>query len=117
MKWRWTRPEFFVSMRNEGVFMTDEQRAKRIIASNKREGAQRFRVGLTGLFGILIIVGLASAMMSRLSEAVEGQAAPAAQSKKAAAAAAPAVEPLVELGVAPAETNTTQAPAPVAPTQ
>jgi hypothetical protein len=80
--------------------MNDEQRANRIAAEATRARSQRLRVGVTGLFAITVIVGLATVLLSRLSESV------AANTSQPAAAAVvkapdPQVEPLTELGVGP----------------
>jgi hypothetical protein len=87
--------------------MNDQQRAGRIALEESRERSKRIRVGMTGLGGILLIVGLASAMMSRLT----ADAATAPQTNvtqiTGPSGAQPiqnesvTAEPLVELGVAP----------------
>jgi flagellar biogenesis protein FliO len=89
--------------------MNDQQRATRIAAEAARARSQRMRV-VTGLFAIAMIVGLATVLLSRLSESV---ASTGTQSSASVAAKAPdpQVEPLTELGVAPE----TKSPAPSAP--
>jgi hypothetical protein len=92
--------------------MNDQQRAGRIALEEARDRSTRIRVGLTGLVGILLIVGLAGAMKSVFTPTAD-QVAPrtaAAQAKIDAAQ----VEPLAELGVAPAP-QATVAPAPTGP--
>lgn len=66
---------------------------------DRKESWRRIRVGLTGLGGILLIIGLASAMLERVgpgrtpAEATaNGAGTKATESKD---------EPLAELGVAP----------------
>jgi hypothetical protein len=79
------------------------------------EGWHRIRVGVAGLAVILLIIGLASAMVERLGLDRTAQTAPQDQTSKSND------EPMSELGVAPAsaedKTNVTappnaQAPAP-----
>lgn len=66
---------------------------------DRRESWRRIRVGLTGLGGILLVIGLANAMLERL-----GPSPSATEVIKNGAAPKPAEtknEPLAELGVAP----------------
>lgn len=99
--------------------MNDQQRAGRIALEEARDRSTRIRVGLTGLVGILLIVGLASAMMSRLTaNANQGPPVAATQAAAQAKADAEPVEPLAELGVAPgAPEAAVVQPAPGQPTQ
>ena len=63
----------------------------------------RIRVGLTGLAVVLVLVFLATAIISR----VNGNIAPLAKGAAQNAAAGNAVdEPLADLGVAPSASNT-----------
>ncbi len=86
--------------------MNDQQRAGRIALEDSRERSKRIRVGVTGLAGIVLIVGLASAMMTQLTAQAD-KAQPAVIDAKTGPAATPVanqvapVEPLAELGVAP----------------
>lgn len=80
---------------------------------DRRESWRRIRVGVTGLGGILLLIGLANAMLQQLGKAnapvtpsVSEQAARSNDAKN---------EPLAELGVAPGAPATTPAPAPAAP--
>jgi hypothetical protein len=77
---------------------------------DRRESWRRIRVGLTGLGGILLLIGLANAMLQQLGKAnapvvpsVAEQAARSSDAKN---------EPLAELGVAPGAPAT---PPPSAP--
>jgi hypothetical protein len=85
--------------------MNDQQRAGRIALEDSKERSKRIRVGLTGLCGIVLIVGLASAMMSQLTASVSKAPGASASGNVAAPSAVAAqgepVEPLAELGVAP----------------
>jgi hypothetical protein len=60
------------------------------------EGWHRIRVGVAGLAVILLIIGLASAMVERLGLDRAAQTAPQGQSSKSND------EPMSDLGVAPA---------------
>lgn len=93
--------------------MNDQQRASRIALESVRARSQRIRVGVTGLFGILLIVGLASAMMTQLSQSIEKTPVVVAKPGVASATntAAP-VEPLVELGVSPGQPEEAGVPGP-----
>ena len=76
----------------------------------RNESWRRIRVGLTGLGGILLLVGLANAMLQQLGPSkvqnaptVTGQPAKSADEKN---------EPLAELGVAPGAPAKADEPAP-----
>ena len=76
----------------------------------RNESWRRIRVGLTGLGGILLLIGLANAMLQQLGTAkvqdvptVTGQPAKSADEKN---------EPLAELGVAPGAPTKADKPAP-----
>jgi len=80
--------------------------------SRRREGMQRIRVGVSGLVGVLLLVGLANVVVNnaRRSEPTTEVAANAADNDEAGMAAAGAAkpkEPLAELGVAPASDDET----------
>jgi hypothetical protein len=66
---------------------------------DRRESWRRIRVGLTGLGGILLIIGLASAMLERIGPSTSPVAA--ISGGGASKSAEPKSEPLAELGVAP----------------
>ena len=77
---------------------------------DRNESWRRIRVGMTGLGGILLLIGLANAMLQQLGSAkvqavptVTGQPAKSADEKN---------EPLAELGVAPGAPTKADAPAP-----
>ncbi len=65
--------------------------------SDRAEGWKRIRVGVTGLVAIVMLIGLASAMLSRISREADSNGPPVA----AADTTVPNEEPLSELGVAP----------------
>lgn len=93
--------------------MNDQQRASRIALESVRARSQRIRVGVMGLCGILLIVGLASAMMTRLTESVEKAPASAARvGVPGATNSAAPVEPLIELGVSPGQPEEAGVPGP-----
>ena len=66
---------------------------------DRRESWRRIRVGLTGLGGILLIIGLANAMLERISPSASP--VEATRSGEAAKPVETKNEPLAELGVAP----------------
>jgi hypothetical protein len=66
---------------------------------DRRESWRRIRVGLTGLGGILLIIGLASAMLERIGP--KASPVEATRNGEAAKSAETKNEPLAELGVAP----------------
>lgn len=68
--------------------------------SDRKESWRRIRVGLTGLAGILLLIGLTSAMLERLSPRTPEPVATGAD-VTGNATDAPKDEPLAELGVAP----------------
>jgi hypothetical protein len=63
----------------------------------RAQAVHRLQLGLAGLAGMLLLVGLANIIMNRaqLTEAAEGEVV--AANKKA-----PAIDPLADIGVAPA---------------
>lgn len=75
--------------------------------SDRKESWRRIRVGLTGLAGILLLIGLTSAMLERLSPRTPEPAA-VGQDVTGNTTAAPKDEPLAELGVAPGAAATEQ---------
>jgi hypothetical protein len=90
--------------------MNDQQRAGRIAHEALRARSQRIRVGITGLAGIVLIVGLITVALLRMSEsATTAQANAVANGTQVepqpAPRVAPPVEPLTELGVAPGATE------------
>ncbi len=68
---------------------------------DRRESWRRIRVGVTGLGGILLIIGLASAMLERIGPSPSPNPIAATRSGEATKPAEPKNEPLAELGVAP----------------
>lgn len=74
---------------------------------DRKESWRRIRVGLTGLTGILLLIGLTSAMLERLSPRTPEPVA-SGEDLVANATAAPKDEPLAELGVAPGAAPTEQ---------
>jgi hypothetical protein len=82
-------------------------------AADRKESWRRIRVGLTGLAGILLLIGLASAMLERISPRTP-ETAIMAEGALGNSADAPEDEPLAELGVAPGAAVSTQDPKPAA---
>ncbi len=80
--------------------MTTVKQPSQLPRDDRSEGWRRIRVGAIGVVAILILIGLSSAMMSRITD----QANVSAQVTGGGAALAPpepVEEPLAELGVAP----------------
>ena len=77
------------------------------MGADRRESWRRIRVGVTGLAGILLLIGLTSAVLERLSPRTPEPVAagPGAQN---AAKDATKDEPLAELGVAPGAAEPTK---------
>lgn len=79
--------------------------------SRRREGLQRIRVGVSGLVGVLLLVGLANVVVNNARrDPTTEAAANAADNDEGAVAvtgAAKPKEPLAELGVAPATDDET----------
>ena len=69
----------------------------------KREGFQRVQIGLTGLAGVILLVGLANIVVqrARLDEQALPPAVLPAPGGDAVNASNPSREPLAELGVTP----------------
>lgn len=74
--------------------------AENDITPDRKESWRRIRVGLTGLAGILLLIGLTSAMLERLSPRTP-EPVVAAGDAVGNVADVPKDEPLAELGVAP----------------
>lgn len=70
------------------------------LGPDRRESWRRIRVGLTGLAGILLLIGLTSAVLERISPRTPEPVA-SATGAPGNAKDAPKDEPLAELGVAP----------------
>lgn len=74
--------------------------------ARRKEGLQRLRIGISGLVGVVLLVGLANIVVdnSRRDDALQGVTADAADNSAAAVATDDSnpKEPLAELGVAPA---------------
>ncbi|MEQ1548988.1 MAG: hypothetical protein ABL918_10140 [Chakrabartia sp.] len=80
--------------------MTELRHPLPLPRDDRSEGWRRIRVGAIGVVAILVLIGLSSAMMSRITD----QANVSAQVTGGGAVLAPPVpveEPLAELGVAP----------------
>lgn len=88
--------------------MTDVKWTPPQLRDDKSEGWRRIRVGATGIVAILLLIGLSSAMMSRLTDQanVSAQVAGSAGDIRAPE---PVDEPLAELGVAPGAPENTPA--------
>jgi hypothetical protein len=69
---------------------------------DRREKMNRIRVGLTGLAVVLVLVFIATAVITRINGSLQQ---PMNASAKQAANAAAADEPLANLGVAPGASN------------
>lgn len=81
--------------------------------ADRKESWRRIRVGLTGLAGILLLIGLASAMLERISPRTP-EPAVVADGAVGNATDAPKKEPLAELGVAPGAADPAQDTKPAA---
>lgn len=81
--------------------------------ANGKESWRRIRVGLTGLAGILLLIGLTSAMLERLSPRVP-EPADVAGDAAVNAVDVPEDEPLAELGVAPGAADSSKDATPAA---
>ncbi len=81
--------------------------------ADRKESWRRIRVGLTGLAGILLLIGLTSAMLERISPRTPEPAA-VADGMASNAADIPKDEPLAELGVAPGAADSAQDTKPAA---
>jgi hypothetical protein len=68
--------------------------------ADRKESWRRIRVGVTGLGGILLLIGLASAMLERISPRTP-EPVTVADGTLGNMVQAPENEPLAELGVAP----------------
>lgn len=82
-------------------------------AARHRENMQRLQVGLTGLLGIMLLIGLANLVVERIrsDDAAIVAASNVSAVANAANAVAPPTEPLAELGVTPtADTATSVVP-------
>lgn len=80
----------------------------------RKEGIQRVQIGLSGLAGVILLVGLANVVVEniRQDDAAADLTAAGAVSNTIAPVAPPVQpsEPLAELGVAPATTDAAQQP-------
>lgn len=85
------------------------------LGGTRAQAMQRLQVGISLLFGIVLIVGLANVIEERAKQS-EQTAVPQAASTVAPAAAAPVSDPLADAGVVPdlpaegAETPSAAAP-------
>lgn len=72
-------------------------------SSRKQEGLQRVQIGLTGLAGVVLLVGLANIVIdkARIDDVAPPTVVPTIADPTANAASAQPKEPLAELGVAP----------------
>jgi hypothetical protein len=72
-------------------------------ATRRKEAMQRIQTGLTGLFGIVLLIGLATVVVDtvRRDDVTEADPAVAANVAEADAANGAPSEPLAELGVTP----------------
>lgn len=73
-------------------------------SARRKEAMQRIQTGMTGLFGIALLVGLASVVVDtvRRDDVTEAEASLATNAAPEDAINAVPSEPLAELGVAPA---------------
>ena len=81
--------------------------------ADRKESWRRIRVGLTGLGGIVLLIGLASAMLERISPRTP-EPVTVTEDALGNSAKVPENEPLAELGVAPGAAASTQDPKPAA---
>ena len=71
-------------------------------SARRKEAMHRIQTGLTGLFGIALLVGLASVVVDTVRRDDVTEAGPVLAANVADAMNAAPSEPLAELGVAPA---------------
>lgn len=71
------------------------------VTSRRKEAMQRIQTGLTGLFGIVLLIGLANIVVDNIRRDDASEAPAAFNAAEAAAANGVPSEPLAELGVAP----------------
>ncbi len=71
------------------------------VTSRRKEAMQRIQTGLTGLFGIVLLIGLANIVVDNIRRDDASDTAAAANASEAVAANGAPSEPLAELGVAP----------------
>ena len=76
-----------------------------ISLEDRREGWRRIRVGITGLAAILLLIGFASAMLSRITDQAD-TARTSSPAQQAATKDKPKDEPMAELGVVPGAPET-----------
>ena len=82
----------------------------------RKEGIKRIQIGLTGLAGVVLLIGLANIVVDNARQSDAAQEAVADAGPSNAAAPPPVVpdekptEPLAELGVAPASDSGAQQP-------
>lgn len=78
------------------------------VTSRRKEAMQRIQTGLTGLFGIVLLIGLANIVVDniRRDDATDAATVAAANTSSADAANGAPSEPLAELGVAPSADDT-----------
>jgi hypothetical protein len=81
--------------------------------ADRKESWRRIRVGVTGLGGILLLIGLASAMLERISPRTP-EPVTVADGTLGNMVQAPENEPLAELGVAPGAADSMQGSKPAA---
>ena len=90
------------------------------LGGTRAKAVQRLQVGVAGVIGIVMLIGLVSAIENRAQE-TEAGAVPEAASTAEPGGAAPQSDPLVEAGVVPdlpaTPTPTSTAPAPILPEQ
>ena len=76
------------------------------VTSRRKEAMQRIQTGLTGLFGIVLLIGLANIVVDNIRRDDATDTAAAANAAEIVAANGTPSEPLAELGVAPSADDT-----------
>lgn len=77
------------------------------VTSRRKEAMQRIQTGLTGLFGIVLLIGLANIVVDNIRRDDATDAPVASNTAEADAVNDAPSEPLAELGVAPAADDKT----------
>lgn len=81
--------------------------------SRRQEGLQRVQIGLTGVAGVLLLVGLANVVIDKARIDDRTAPPPIVATINTNASDSSPKEPLAELGVQPASDAATSAPTPV----
>jgi hypothetical protein len=104
-----------VSLASPSLTPIGDPRANRVSAGNKVEAFRRVRVGIMGLAAILLLIGLATAMRSLITDQVAVSSQAQGQIVTNTATQPDKDEPLAELGVMPGSAEKPKAAAPARP--